>query len=373
MHKSYNNFFIATLLLLTTSLFSTAFADKNFAVDKVDGDLSVMVLGSGGPIATSEGRASAGYLIFVGGKPKVLMDAGGGTFQRLAESGVDLNGEGIKDLDIILLSHLHIDHMGDLSPIVKAMYFQNRVYNVDNNIAPPNRRTAPFRVFGPGENGVTFEGTPAVSVAGANPDTLQYPATSDFVNDRYDVNHGSERYLNLFSLAISGGKFAYQVEDESPIWNPASTPKTILNEDGLVIKAVGVNHGPVPALAFRIEYGGKTIVYSGDTSSKGENMGMISEGADLLIYDTALFFNQPPADRPDLNIFYLLHTTPARIGQVAHQAHVKTLVLSHITPQTEGKFDAVEDMIRAEGYEGKIKVAKDLKVYNLLPTKGGHD
>ena len=74
-----------------------------------------------------------------------------------------------------------------------------------------------------------------------------------------------------------------------------------------------------------------------------------------------------------LNIFYNLHTTPARIGQVASEAGAKTVVLSHITPQTEGKFDAVKDMIRAEGYEGKIKVAKDLKVYNLLPVKHKDD
>ena len=366
MFRYHFNWFIATLLLLTSSLFSTAFADKKFAVDKVDGDFSIMVLGSGGPIPTSEGRASAGYLIFIDGKPKILMDAGGGTYQRLAASGVSNDGEGIKDLDIVLLSHLHIDHMGDLSPIIKGMYFQNRVYNVANNVPPIDRRSAPFRVFGPDANGVTFAGTPVAAVA--DPSTTQYPASSNFVDSHYHVDNGNERYMNLFALAISAGKFNYQVTDVNPNWK-SYNPVEIINEDGLVITAVGVNHGPVPALAFRIDYKGKSIVYSGDTSSKMGNMQSISEGADLLIYDTALFANTSPG--PLLDLFYNLHTTPARIGQVASGAGVKKLVLSHITPQTEGKFDAVKEMIRAEGYEGKIKVAKDLKVYNLLPTK--HD
>jgi len=366
MFRSYSQFLSAILLLLTSVFCSNVFADdngKNLAVDKVKGDLSVMVLGSGGPIATEVGRASASYLIFIKGKPKILMDAGGGAFQRLAASGTD-----IKDLDIILLSHLHIDHMGDLSPMVKTMYFHNRVANVDpaqpEYHFPPGR-TAKFRVFGPNQNGITFANTPIAAIA--DPATTQYPSSSAFVNSHYDVNHGDERYMWLFSRAISAGIFGYEVTDVSPNWQ-AFNPETIIDdEDGLTIKAVGVPHGPVPALAFRIEYKGKTIVYSGDTSSMGNNMGLISAGADLLIYDTALFFNAPPADRPDLNIFYMLHTTPAKIGQVANQADAKTLVLSHITPQSEGKFDEIKGMIRAEGYKGKIKVAKDLKVYNLMP------
>lgn len=51
---------------------------KKLAVNKVKGDLSVMVLGSGGPMATASGRASASYLIFADGKPRILMDVGGG-------------------------------------------------------------------------------------------------------------------------------------------------------------------------------------------------------------------------------------------------------------------------------------------------------
>ena len=151
---------IAFLILLFT--INTVHADKKLAVDKVRNGLSVMVLGSGGPAAIASNRASAGYVVFTDDKPRILMDAGGGTFQRLLASGVN-----VKDLDIILLSHLHIDHTGDLSSIVKAAYFHSRAANLDPDIPQsfPPGRTAAFRIFGPDANGIQFPpatGLPAV-------------------------------------------------------------------------------------------------------------------------------------------------------------------------------------------------------------------
>ena len=345
-------------------------ADKEkLAVDKVEEEgLSVIVLGSGGPVATPSGRASAGYLIFTDGKPRILMDAGGGTFQRLAASGTN-----VKDLDIILLSHLHLDHTGDLSPIIKTVYFHNRGANLNPKIPQsfPPGRTKTFRIFGPAANGIPFpppSGLPAVP---------QYPASTEYVHNNYDAATGMERYLNIFSRAISGGIFSVTPTDVSPNWL-AYNPKVLVDEgvgeNRLLITAVGVNHGPVPALAFRIEYKGKSIVYSGDTSSRsvapngnalanGGNMVEISEGADLLIYDTAIMDDLPAG--PSGAVFFTLHTTPSRIGEVAEAAGVKKLLLSHITPITEPLLDKVEDLIRAQGYVGKIKRAKDLKVINL--------
>lgn len=340
---------VAFLLLL---VFSTAHADKKLAVDKVEGPLSVVVLGSGGPVATARGRASAGYLVFTDGKPRVLMDAGGGSFQRLAASGAN-----IADLDIILLSHLHIDHMGDLTPIVKTIYFHSRGKNIASGTPFPPGRTAPIRIFGPDANGIPFP--PATGL----PAVPQYPSLSDFVNGHFDPATGLDRYLNVFSRAISGGIFHYSARDVSPDWKNYGV-ETLIDEDGLVIKAVGVNHGPVPALAFRIEYKGKTIVYSGDTSSRGDNMISLAQNADLLIYDTAIT-DTLPAATPGDGVFFALHTTPTRMGQVAAAAQVKKLLLSHITPITGPRLKEVSTLIRAAGYHGKIMKARDLKVLNL--------
>lgn len=335
----------------------SARADKELAVNEVEGSLSVMVLGSGGPMATAAGRASAGYLIFVDGTPRVLMDVGGGTYQRLAASGAN-----VKDLDYILLSHLHIDHTGDMSPVVKTVYFHSR------GAGAPRPDTRPINIWGPDATNVPFPSPPFP------PMVPQYPSSKVYVDNHYAFPGGVERYLNIFATAISGGKFAYRANNISP--STASGVQTLFDDNGLVVKAIGVLHGPgvmlpgatvpastVPAVAFRIEYKGKSIVYSGDTSSKTNNMITIADGADLLIYDTAITDTQPSG--PNDAVFFALHTTPTRLGQVAAAANPKKLVLSHLTPITEPRLDEVQSAIRAQGYVGKISVAKDLKVYNL--------
>jgi ribonuclease BN (tRNA processing enzyme) len=149
--------------LLTAALVGPSLANgKKLAVDKVEGDLSVMVLGSGGPVATAEGRASAGYMIFADGKPRILMDVGGGTYKSLAKGGVN-----VKDLDLVLLSHLHIDHTSDLSAVIKTAYF--------HTVGAGMTRDATIHIWGPDSS---FGGI---------------PNTIDYVNAHYAGPNGTER------------------------------------------------------------------------------------------------------------------------------------------------------------------------------------
>lgn len=355
---------LISLLIATVSFADDDDKGKKLAVNKVEGSLSVMVLGSGGPIATAEGRASAGYLIFVDGKPRILMDVGGGTYQRIAESGVN-----IRNLDTVLLTHLHIDHTGDLSAAIKTIYFHNNQVRNANPSLPG--RTADINIYGP--TSTAFANHPVIGPQSKFPNgTLQYPSTEDYLHDHYSVAAGGvERYLNAFAVAISGGasKFNYTANDLSSNWMPGSPGfkgiETVLderkegNEDGLLITAIAVNHGPVPAVAFRIDYRGNSVAYTGDISSKTNNMVTLAQGADLLIYDTAI-----TEELPTNPVFHALHTEPRRLGQVAAAANVKKLVLSHITPVTDPLIKLVKSRV-SESYIGKIKVAKDLKVYNL--------
>jgi len=308
----------------------------------IERGLSVMVLGSGGPAAHRTGRASAGYLIFVDRKPRILLDAGGGTYQRLAASGAD-----IKDLELVLLSHLHIDHTADLSSIIKTMYFHNR--------AAKTYRKTPLEIIGPGANGKPFP--PRFT----NANSAQYPATSEFIDGHYHINTGVQRYLHVFAPAISGGEFHYSTKD---VVSDVTLPmQTVYDKAGLVIKAVGVVHGPVPALAYRIEYKGKVLVYSGDTSSASDNMISLAKDADLLIYDTAVMDDLP--NGPQDKVFFALHTTPTRMGQVAARAGARVLVLSHITPVTGPRLAQVKKRVESQGYRGRIDVARDLGIFNL--------
>jgi len=365
---------IIAIAVLSNSAYASHKNKGKSASQKVKGPLSVMVLGSGGPIANVEGRASAGYLIFTDGTPRILMDVGGGTYQRLAQSGTN-----VKDLDIVLLSHLHADHTGDLTSVMKTIYFHNnqaRNQAVAQGIVLAGR-TAPINIYGPGET--TLPAGPGVTYPNGLP---VYPSTGDYVHNHYSVQKGGvERYLAAFVNGISDddgpmgpgtavSKFAYTANDLSSTV-PGATIETVLDtDDGLVVKAIAVDHGPVPAVAFRIEYKGYSVVYSGDTGTKGigpnhlgqSNMATISEDADMLIYDTAVM---EMGDAPANPLFHILHTQPSLIADVAKTANVKTLVLSHLTPVTSPRVDEIKDIIEDAGFEGKIKEAKDLKVYNL--------
>lgn len=374
----------ASVLMLSVSAIAIADDDDDnkTAFDKVEGELSVMVLGSGGPIATAEGRASAGYLIFLDGEPRILMDVGGGTYQRLAQSGTN-----IKDLDIVLLSHLHADHTGDLTSVIKTIYFHNN--NARNRAAMQGvtlpGRTAPIHIYGPGESTLLNMNPSAQGVKYPNGEFI-YPATADYVHQHYSINGGVERYLKAFVAAISDdngpptapgesvSNFVYTAND-LPSTVPGAPIHTfdlsgIPNTEDLTIQSIAVDHGPVPAVAFKITYKGHTVVYSGDTGTKGigpmhagqGNMAAIAQNADILIYDTAIM---EMGDQPANPLFHILHTQPSLIAGVAVNANVKKLVLSHITPITSPRIDEVQNIIKDAGYEGKIKVAQDLKVYNL--------
>src|SRR5450432_2780233 len=75
--------------------------------------LELLVLGSGGPGAA--GRAASSYLVFVDGVARILVDAGPGSFARLGEAQASLS-----NTDVVLLTHLHIDHVGELPGLFKA-------------------------------------------------------------------------------------------------------------------------------------------------------------------------------------------------------------------------------------------------------------
>ncbi len=357
LNRLFRSLGLLTLIALLSGAASTVYADHqrprdNQVADRIHGPLSVLVLGSGGPAANDDGRASAGYLIFTDGKPRLLMDVGGGTFKNLATAGIN-----IKDLDLVLLSHLHIDHMSDLPAMVKTIYFHAR-----GNYPFPPGRTAPIRIFGPDANGIPF---PAAAFPEAT--AAQYPSTSEFADKHFSLQEGVDRYLHVFTRAIRAGQFDYQAHNVSP---DLQVPMhTILSEpDGLVVKAIGVHHGPAPALAYRIEYKGKVLVFSGDTNSQTDNMITAAQGADLLIYDTSIMDNIPD---PSVDaVFYALHTTPSRMGQVAAAASPRALLLSHITGFTDPRIGQVKRLVREQGYRGQIIEASDLQVLNLGMSSG---
>ena len=80
-------------------------------------------------LAASAGPPSS-YVGLVDGTARILVDVGPGAFVRLGESGIEF-----KSLDTLLLTHLHIDHTGDLASFVKSRDLSLRRRS-EKNVAP---------------------------------------------------------------------------------------------------------------------------------------------------------------------------------------------------------------------------------------------
>jgi ribonuclease BN (tRNA processing enzyme) len=269
--------------------------------------LQVVVLGSGGPRAF--GRAGSSYVVLVGGRPRILVDAGPGAFLRIGELDLDLD-----KVDTVLLTHLHIDHSGDL-----AAFFNARALTSDGPIT--------YRVFGPDGAGL-------------------FPKTSRFVNLLVGAD-GAFAYQKTF-----GARESFTVRDLAIRLDSARTK--IVDEDGLVVEETATHHGDCPSVAYRISYQGVVVVFSGDLDASAlPNLVQLAKNADLLIFHCAVL---DPPDSPSQ--LYDLHTPPRKIGEAARDSSVKSLLLSHLAPDVEAQEAAVRKSIRAS-YAGPVAFASD--------------
>jgi ribonuclease BN (tRNA processing enzyme) len=291
-----------------------AFAGSFAAADPAPAPLELVVLGSGGPGAT--GRASSGYLLLVDAVPRILIDAGSGSFVTLGKTGLSLAAT-----DIVLLTHLHIDHAGELPGIFKA-----RAVSGSGPIT--------FKVWGPG-------GAPASA------DGAYFPSTSAFLDLLFGT-HGAFAYLHDFSAPIT------LVAHDLPAADGSEGPQTIFRERDLEIRAIPGHHGDAPAVIYRIDHGGRSVTFSGDIDAKGlAHLSQIARDCDLLVFNSVVL--DPPGSPA---VLYTLHSPPRAIGTIAAQAHVHRLLLSHLSPATDRDRGAVSASIR-RAYSGPIDIAED--------------
>ena len=101
-----------------------------------------------------------------------------------------------------------------------------------------------------------------------------------------------------------------------------------------------------------VEIGGKVIVFSGDTNGEGEGLVRLAKNADLFVAHNAVPEGVVGVERR-------LHMPPSVIGQIAEDAKVKQLVLSHRMLRTLGNEDQTQSEIRRR-YSGPLAFANDL-------------
>lgn len=276
--------------------------------------IAVQVLGSGGP-ESQDKRASSSYLVWENGQARALIDAGGGSALRFGESGAQMS-----QLDVILFSHFHIDHSGDFPSLIFSSWFEDR--------------KRPLPIYGPRGNDFM-------------------PSTTEFVSDFFAEKRGVYRYLS--ELYATGEEGSYKMHPHNVL--AASTPVAVFHSGDLAVSAVRVLHGSVPALAWRVEIGGKVLALSGDTNGRGEGLVRLAMNADLFIAHNAVPEGATGVERN-------LHMPPSVIGQIAGDAKVKSLVLSHRMLRTLGKEDQTQAEIKKR-YSGPLAFANDLDCFPL--------
>ena len=277
------------LLLMTTWLIAT--------------EVTFEVLGSGGP--EIDGRASASYLVWIDNKARILVDTGSGSMLRFEESGAKL-----EDLELVALTHLHIDHVVDLPSYVKAGYFTHR--------------SALLPIVGPIAN-------------------QYFPSTNEYINIMFGKK-GAYRYM---SDVLTPQSDSFQIVPES-----INAPSIVRKQyKDFTLSIINVNHGIIPALAFRIDVGEKSILISGDTSNTNKQLEKLAKNVDLFVAHHAI---------PEVHGTYAnnLHMTPSIIADVAYSANVKKIVLTHRMRRTLGEEKESLKIIKKQ-YKGPVIFADD--------------
>jgi ribonuclease BN (tRNA processing enzyme) len=125
--------------------------------------------------------------------------------------------------------------------------------------------------------------------------------------------------------------------------------------NGIKISVIPVQHGPVPAVAWRVDIANKAIVFSGDMNGDYHTLEKLAQHADLLVAHNAI----PQGAR---GIERYLHMPPSVIADIASKAKVKQLVLSHRMHRTLGNEAQTLGIIRKQ-YSARISFANDLDCY----------
>jgi ribonuclease BN (tRNA processing enzyme) len=309
MHRSV---FRSTPLLCSATLFISFQLIPPADAETCGGKgIAVQVLGSGGPELQAK-RASSSYLVWQDGQARVLIDAGGGSGLRFGESGAKMS-----QLDVILFTHFHIDHSADFPALIFSSWFEER--------------ERPLPVYGP---------------AGQS----EFPSTVDFVHAFFNSRNGIYRYLSF--LLPPQKESGYELQPHNVVGDPSSAA---FRGEHLSAYAARVIHGSVPALAWRVEIAGKSIAFSGDTNGEGVELVRLAKDADLFIAHNAVPEGATGVERQ-------LHMPPSLIGQIAEEAHVKRLVLSHRMLRTLGDEERTLAEIR-KNFTGPVEFANDLDCF----------
>ncbi|WP_324827626.1 MBL fold metallo-hydrolase [Qipengyuania zhejiangensis] len=289
--------------------------------------------GSGSPLPDAD---RAGPCIAVlAGKDAFVFDAGSGAIRKLGRMGFPM-----EKLAAGFLTHLHSDHLDGLGELMLQAWMAGG-------------RDTPLPVYGP-------PGTEQV-LAGF----MQAYA----IDREYRIAHHGP------AVARPGG-----FGGVARILDP-SKGNIAWQANGVTIRVIAVDHRPVDhSYAYRIEYGGRALVISGDTK-RSDELAAFAKGADVMFHEalnpamvgqigSALAAHgnadgaKIMADIPDY------HASPEEAAEVAQAAGVKALVLYHLVPAPPIALVGKAFLGKAEDqFEGDLRLGNDGMLVSL-PTRG---
>ena len=274
--------------------------------------IKVTLLGTGCPPAVMN-RFGPSTLVEAG-QQKFLFDAGRGALQRLVQLGVRW-----QDVQGVFLTHLHSDHVVGFPDLWLTGW-----------LIVPGRNT-PLAVLGP---------------TGTSQMMTHLTQAYDYdIRIRVDNDRASRDGIVLLPRDVG----------EGVVWE----------RDGVKVTAFEVDHGPAkPALGYRIDHAGHSVVLSGDTRVS-DNLIRHSQGVDLLVHEVfvpeTLQRAGVPPERAKSIIDY--HLTPEQAGEVFTRVKPKLAVYSHICMPNALEQDLLPATRRT--YAGPFGIGEDLMVIEV--------
>ena len=230
--------------------------------------MKLTVLGRS-PASPNPGEACAGYLV-EGGGSRVLIDIGPGVVSQLVRRNHP------DELDAVVVSHMHADHMLDLVTLRYVYPWRDR---------PRDER---LRVILP-------------------------PGSGDQLLDLARGVGSAKHFESCFRLSEHDG---------------ASS----LAFDGLSLTPVQTQHY-IPCWGFRAEASGRRLAYTADTAPS-PGLAALADGADLLLSEATLRSLDEDASPPDPRG----HLTPGEAGEAARDAGAGRLLLTHLPIDGDGSW-----------------------------------
>ena len=277
----------------------------------MDPPITVTLLGTGHPSPRLD-RFGPSTLIEAAGH-KLLFDCGRGTTQRAYQLHKQM-----RDYDKLFLTHLHSDHTTG----IPDLWITGTMLGRHDN---------PLRVWGP-------RGTRSMMMH------LEKAYASDLKVRRMGRSH--------HGLDPRGG-IAVEAFDVDEGF--------VYEEDGVTVEPFRVNHYSVfsdePSFGYRVRYGGRSVVLSGDTCFC-ENLVKYSSGVDLLIHEVAA---APLGVGLSDYMRYVLsiHTQPEECGRLFSRVNPGLAVYYHILQCQGVSLEEVLDRTRS-AYSGPLVVGEDL-------------